>query len=471
METKQDSGRTWLDAMAVYRHPRVIAMLFLGFSAGLPLLLVFGTLSAWLREAGIDRSTIGHVSWVATLYALKFAWAPLVDRFPVPLLGRILGQRRGWMLLAQAGVITGLLLMAVNDPNQALGLLVMAALLVAFSSATQDISIDAWRIESVEVDLQGAMAATYQMGYRIGMIMAGAGALYFAEYLSWSQSYSIMACCMGVGVVTVLLVPEPERKVDRETWRQEARVVRFLENSSHLSSRWRETGAWFIGAVVCPFTEFFSRNGKLALLILAFIGVFRLSDITMGVMANPFYIDMGYSKDEIASVTKVFGLIMTMVGAAMGGVFVVRFGIMRMLLVAAIMVAGTNLIFAWLATQSADIALLAVVVSADNLSGGLAGSVFIAYLSGLANRAYTATQYALFSSLMLLPAKFLGGFSGDIVDATDYVFFFSYAAVLGLPAILLVLALMRVRALAAPGPDSQSETLSEAAARQGGRDR
>ena len=457
METKQDSGHPWLEAMAVYRHPRVIAMLFLGFSAGLPLLLVFGTLSAWLREAGIDRSTIGHVSWVATLYALKFAWAPLVDRFPVPLLGRALGQRRGWMLLAQAGVIAGLLLMATNDPSQALGLLVMAALLVAFASATQDIAIDAWRIESVEVELQGAMAATYQMGYRIGMIMAGAGALYFAEYLSWSQSYSIMALCMGVGMVTVLLVPEPEHKVDRETWRQEERVVRFIENSSHLSPRWREIGAWFVGAVVCPFTEFFARNGKLALLILAFIGVFRLSDITMGVMANPFYIDMGYSKDEIASVTKVFGLIMTMVGAAMGGLLVVRFGIMRMLLVAAIMVAGTNLVFAWLATQSADIALLAVVVSADNLSGGLAGSVFIAYLSGLANRAYTATQYALFSSLMLLPAKFLGGFSGDIVDATDYVFFFSYAAVLGLPAILLVLALMRVKALAAARPEGSGE--------------
>ncbi|MEA3278474.1 MAG: MFS transporter [Pseudomonadota bacterium] len=467
MDGRQESRQSWLDAMGVYRHPRVIAMLFLGFSAGLPLLLVFGTLSAWLREAGIDRSTIGHVSWVATLYALKFAWAPLVDRLGLPVLTRALGQRRGWMLLAQGGVVAGLLLMATNDPNQALGLLVAAALLVAFASATQDIAIDAWRIESVEADLQGAMAATYQMGYRIGMIMAGAGALYFAEYLSWSEAYKIMAASMGVGVVTVLLVPEPVRKVDRETWRQEERVVRFIENSAHLSDRWRQIGAWFIGAVVCPFTEFFSRNGKLALLILAFIAVFRLSDITMGVMANPFYIDMGYTKADIASVTKVFGLVMTMVGAAMGGVLVVRFGIMRMLLAAAVMVAATNLIFAWLATQEADIALLALVVSADNLSGGLAGSVFIAYLSSLANRAYTATQYALFSSLMLLPAKFLGGFSGDIVDATDYVVFFSYAAVLGLPAILLVLALMRVKSLGASGPSAAEE----ASARQGAGDR
>lgn len=457
MASKEVTSRSWLEAMAVYRHPRVLAMLFLGFSAGLPLLLVFGTLSAWLSIADIDRSTIGHVSWVATLYALKFAWAPLVDRVPIPLLSRAFGQRRGWMLLAQTGVIAGLLLMATNDPGETLGLLVVAALLVAFSSATQDIAIDAWRIESVEAELQGAMAATYQIGYRFGMIMAGAGALYLAEYLSWSQSYTIMALCMGVGVIAVLLIPEPLRRVDRETWRQEDRVVRFIENSAHLSDRSREVGAWLIGAVVCPFTEFFARNGKLALLILAFIGVFRLSDITMGVMANPFYIDMGYSLEEIASITKVFGLIMTMAGAVLGGVLVARFGVLRMLLAAAVMVAGTNLIFAWLATQPADIALLALVISADNLSGGLAGSVFIAYLSSLANRAYTATQYALFSSLMLLPAKFLGGFSGDIVDATDYVFFFTYAAMLGLPAILLVLVLMRIKSLAPAGSESTGE--------------
>jgi len=461
VRTRKDTIRSWLDALVVYRNPRVLAMLLLGFSAGLPLLLVFGTLSTWLREEGVDRSTIGHISWVATLYALKFVWAPLVDRVPVPLLSSSLGQRRGWMLLAQGGVIAGLLLMATNDPNQTLGVLVAAALLVAFASATQDIAIDAWRIEAVAADLQGAMAATYQMGYRIGMIMAGAGALYFAEYLSWSQSYSIMALCMGVGVLTVLLILEPTRKIDRDTWRREEQVVRFIENSVHLSDRRREISAWFIGAIVCPFTEFIARNGWLiALLILGFIGVFRLSDITLGVMANPFYIDMGYRKEEIASVTKVFGLIMTMVGAALGGILVARFGIMRILLIAALMVSGTNLIFAWLATQSADITLLALVISVDNLSAGLAGSVFIAYLSSLANRAYTATQYALFSSLMLLPAKFLGGFSGDIVDATDYVFFFTYAAVLGLPAILLVVVLMRVKLLTA----SDSE-LNDAAAR------
>ncbi len=434
---------SWAQALQVYTRPRVVTMLFLGFSAGLPLLLVFGTLSAWLRDIGVDRSTIGHVSWVATLYALKFAWAPVVDRVPIPVLTRCLGQRRGWMLAAQIGVITGLLAMATSDPTDSLGAVVACALLVAFSSATQDISIDAWRIEAVDVEYQGAMAAAYQIGYRVGMIAAGAGALYLADFHSWSVSYTSMAMLMLVGVATTFLIGEPDRRISDQTWRQEQRVIDFLARNRDASPRLRNLVAWFIGAVVCPFTEFFARNGRWALVILLFIGMFRLSDITMGVMANPFYIDMGYTKSEIASVTKVFGLVMTMLGAVAGGVMVAHFGVMRMLLVSAVLVALTNLIFAWLAAQQPLIELLMLVISADNLSGGMAGSVFIAYLSGLTNRAYTATQYALFSSLMLLPAKLLGGFSGDVVDATDYEVFFVYAAVLGVPAILLVLYLMR----------------------------
>ena len=433
---------TWRESLGVYTRPRVIAMLFLGFSAGLPLLLVFGTLSAWLREAGVDRSTIGHISWVALLYAFKFAWAPLVDRMPIPLISSAIGHRRSWMLLAQIGVIGALIMMASSDPDTQLSLLVLAALLAAFSSATQDISIDAWRIEAAVVEWQGAMAATYQIGYRVGMIAAGAGALYLAEFYSWSVAYNCMALLMLVGVATTFCIFEPERQGTKDAWLEEERVVEFLERYAHLPPGLRNLAAWFIGAVVCPFTDFFARNGRIALLILAFIGVFRLSDITMGIMANPFYIDMGYTKSDIASVTKVFGLIMTMTGAVLGGVLVARFGVMRILFLSAVLVALTNLTFAWLASQTAEISYLMIVISADNLSGGMAGSAFIAYLSGLTNRAYTATQYALFSSLMLLPAKFLGGFSGDIVDAGGYVFFFSYAACLGIPAILLVLYLM-----------------------------
>ncbi|MGD2055018.1 MAG: MFS transporter [Gammaproteobacteria bacterium] len=434
---------SWIDAILVYRQPRVLAMLFLGFSAGLPLLLVFGTLSAWLAREGVDKSTIGHISWVALLYGLKFTWSPLVDRLRLPVIGSIFGQRRSWMLLAQTGVVCGLLAMAASNPLMQLELLVYAALLVAFASATQDISIDAWRIEAMPVEDQGAMAATYQIGYRLGMLLAGGGAFTLAHYYSWPLAYTVMAICMVIGIVTTLIIPEPEHLVSRETWKQEDRVIHFLENSAHLHGTVRNVYAWIIGAVICPFTEFFTRNGRFALVILLFIGLFRISDISMGVMANPLYVDVGFSDLDIGLVTKTVGPFITIAGALLGGSLVIRFGVMPVLLGGAILVILTNLLFVSIALLPPNVMMLALVVGADNLSGGMAGSAFIAYLSGLTNKAYTATQYALFSSLMLLPAKFIGGFSGDVVDAQGFVFFFIYSAMLGLPAILLILYLMR----------------------------
>ena len=435
--------KSWKEAVVVYRQPRVLAMLFLGFSAGLPLLLVFGTLSAWLARAGIDKSTIGHVSWVALLYGLKFIWSPLVDRLRLPVIGSIFGQRRSWMLLAQTGIICGLLAMASSNPLTHLELLVYAALLVAFSSATQDISIDAWRIEAMPTEDQGAMAATYQIGYRIGMLLAGGGAFTLAHYYSWPLAYTVMALCMAVGILTTLIIPEPGHRVSRETWKQEEKVVHFLENSSHLPTTLRDVYAWIIGAVICPFTEFFNRNGRFALVILLFIGLFRISDITMGVMANPLYVDVGFSDLDIGLVTKTVGPFITIAGALLGGSLVIRFGVMPVLLAGAVLVILTNFLFVTIALMPPNVMMLALVVGADNLSGGMAGSAFIAYLSGLTNKAYTATQYALFSSLMLLPAKFIGGFSGDVVDAQGYVFFFTYTAALGMPATLLIIYLMK----------------------------
>ena len=436
--------KNWIDAVVVYRQPRVLAMLFLGFSAGLPLLLVFGTLSAWLAREGVDKSTIGHVSWVALLYGLKFIWSPLVDRLRLPAIGSIFGQRRSWMLLAQTGIICGLLAMASSNPLNHLELLVYAALLVAFSSATQAISIDAWRIGAMPTEDQGAMAATYQIGYRIGMLLAGGGAFTLAHYYSWPLAYTVMAICMSVGIITTLIIPEPEHTVSRDTWKQEEKVVHFLENSSHLPKTMRDIYAWIIGAVICPFTEFFSRNGRFALVILLFIGLFRISDITMGVMANPLYVDVGFSDLDIGVVTKTVGPFITIAGALLGGSLVVRFGVLPVLLAGAVLVILTNLLFVTIALMPPNVIMLALVVGADNLSGGMAGSAFIAYLSGLTNKAYTATQYALFSSLMLLPAKFIGGFSGDVVDAQGYVFFFTYTAALGIPATLLIIYLMRL---------------------------
>ena len=435
---------SWGEALTVYTRPRVIAMLFLGFAAGLPFPLVFTTLSAWLRHVDVERTTIGFFAWIGITYSIKFFWAPVMDRINVPGITTILGQRRGWMLLAQAGIIAGLVGMSLTDPREHITTMALFALLVAFSSATQDISIDAYRIEAVKTEWQGAMAAMYQAGWRIGAaLVGGAGALYVAQYVNWTVAYLVMALAMGVGVITALLIDEPERSIDRATIADEERVINYLARSAHISQTRRNITAWFIGAVVCPFVDFFKRQGKWAIVILLFISIYRISDIVLANMAYPFYIDLGFELDEIANVAKVFGLFMSLLGAFVGGMLVVRFGVMRILLLGAVLVAITNLFYAQLALDGKTLAGLTIVISADNFSGGLAGSAFIAYLSSLTNRAYTATQYALFSSLMTLAPKFISGFSGAIVDGYGYVPFFVYASVMGIPAILLVLYLMR----------------------------
>lgn len=436
-------GNSWREALGVYFQPRVRSMVLLGFSAGLPFLLVFSTLSAWLRDVGIERTVIGFFSWVGITYSIKVFWAPVIDRLPLPALTARLGKRRSWMLVAQLGIAIGLTGMALSDPATELTAIAVFALLVAFSSATQDITIDAYRIEALDKVYQGAMAAAYVLGYRVALLVGGAGALYMAQYTSWSGAYLLMAGLMAIGVGTTLAVREPGHAVNGRTKALESRVESALGVGERTAGPAARLVAWFSDAVISPFVEFFRRNGAWAFMILLLIGSYRISDITMGVMANPFYIDLGFTLKEIADVTKIFGFFMTIAGAALGGILVVRFGIMRPLLLGAVLVAATNLLFAALAASEPNLVWLAAVVSADNLSGGIATSVFIAYLSSLTHQAYTATQYALFSSLMTLPAKFLGGFSGLIVDAEGYFHFFVYAAGLGLPAIVLVAILFR----------------------------
>lgn len=452
--------RSWRDALLVYSRPRVVGMVFLGFSAGLPFLLVFSTLSAWLRDEGVSRTLIGFFSWVGITYSIKVFWAPVIDRLPLPLLTGRLGKRRSWMLLAQCGIALGLTGMALSDAQADIARIALFALAVAFCSATQDITIDAYRIEAVDKNLQGAMAATYVLGYRVALLAAGAGAFYIADFSSWSAAYLAMAALMLVGILTTLVIREPEVAASAETRQLERRVESAIGISGDRRSALLRLAAWFSDAVVSPFVEFFSRNGRLAITILLLIGMYRVSDITMGVMANPFYLDLGFSKREIADITKIFGFFMTIAGAGLGGLLVARYGIMRPLLLGAVLVAATNLLFALLALSEPDLVLLALVVSADNLSGGIASAVFIAYLSSLTSTAYTATQYALFSSLMTLPAKLVGGFSGVIVDGFGYLPFFTYAAMLGLPAILLVVFLIH-RGGSVPLPAD--------AAKQGGR--
>jgi MFS transporter, PAT family, beta-lactamase induction signal transducer AmpG len=435
----------WRDVWRVYAEAATLRMLLLGFSAGLPLLLVFGTLSFWLREAGIDRTTIGYLSWVGLAYGFKWVWAPLVDRMPIPLLTRWLGRRRSWLLLSQAVIITALVGMALTDPRLALLPVVWCALAVAFGSATQDIALDAYRIESADVARQAALAAAYQTGYRMAMIWSGAGALWIAaraevvvagaasgavsyQHGAWQTAYLAMAASMLLGVVTVLCSPEP--------------APRALTPA-------RNAAEWLKGALVDPFADFLRRYGKQAALILALIAIYRISDVVMGIMANPFYVDMGYTKDEVAAVTKIYGVIMTLVGAFLGGALAMRFGVMRVLMLGAVLSAASNLLFAWLGARGHDVNALIFVISADNLASGIASAAFIAYLSSLTNVNYSATQYALFSSMMLLLPKFLAGYSGKFVDAFGYANFFNATALLGVPVLLLVWLASRAKTAAA----------------------
>ena len=438
---KVSTIRSWRDAFSVYRNPRVIGMIFLGFAAGLPFLLVFSTLSAWLRDEGVTRTTIGFFSWVGITYSIKVFWAPVVDRLPIPWLTRKLGKRRSWMLCAQIVIAAGLVGMASSNPETQLTMIAIYAVIVAFGSATQDITIDAYRIEAVEDDYQGAMAATYVFGYRLALLVAGAGAFYIAEGQSWSYAYITMATLMLVGMVTALVISEPLHQINTIAEKVEHKLESTLGlgEDGNLAKR---TGRWFVDAVVSPFVEFFERNGRMALVILLLIATYKLSDITMGVMANPFYLDLGFSKTEIANVAKIFGFFMTIFGAVLGGIFVTRYGVERPLIFGSVMIIVTNLLFVWLARTEPNISTLAVVISADNLSGGFATSAFIAYLSSMTNKAYSATQYALFSSLMTLPAKFIGGFSGIVVDAAGYAYFFLYAGLLGIPALLLIIYIL-----------------------------
>jgi PAT family beta-lactamase induction signal transducer AmpG len=457
--TRKPWWRGWLEAAAAYKHPRVLAMLFLGFSAGLPFMLVFSTLSAWLREVGVERATIGMLSWVGIIYSIKFFWAPVVDRLRLPLLHRLLGRRRSWMLLAQAGIAFGLFNIAHLNPVGHLGAMAALALLVAFSSATQDVAIDAWRIEAVPQSMQGVMAAAYQLGYRIAIMVASAGALWIAADFGWTAAYTAMAVMVGVGIVTTLLIPEPQPRVAQQTLAQEQRVIDWLERKAHWPAAMQQAGSWFVGAVVCPFVDFFTRYGKrLAVLMLAFIASYRLTDFTMGVMANPFYLDVGYTLKEIAAVAKGYGVIMSILGTILGGVAVARLGTVRSLVLGSLLVIGSNLLFMTLAFQDdPNLVGLAVVISADNLAMGVAGTALIAYLSSLTSASYTATQYALFSSMYALPGKLLMGTSGFVVDAVGYPWFFVYTSSLGIPALVMLYFLSRpeAKARALAGADTR----------------
>ncbi len=424
-------------AWRVYRDPRVARMLALGFAAGLPLLLIYGTLSFRLREAGIDRATIGFLSWIALVYAFKWTWAPLVDRLDIPVLGARLGHRRAWLLAAQCAAAGGLLCMARLDAKTQLPLLTASALFTAFASATQDIALDAYRIESAPPELQGALAAAYQTGYRIGMIWAGAGTLWLAARAAptpggyhpaaWTSAYGVMAASMITGMLAVLATPYHAKPVSRR----------------------HGTPA---PGILAPFMDLAHRYRHHAFALLGLVATYRLANIVMGVMANPFYHDIGFTKDQVAAVSKVYGLAMAILGGFVGGAMTARHGITRMMWIAAIFSSASILLYAWLAARGANLTLLVVAVSTDNFAEGIAGTVFIAFLSALTRSEYSATQYAALSSLTLLLPKFIAGFSGVAVNAVGYPAFFAACAASGGAALgfLWIVARVSPTVLGAP---------------------
>jgi MFS transporter, PAT family, beta-lactamase induction signal transducer AmpG len=399
---------------------RVALMLALAFSTGLPFLLVFSTLSVRLREAGIPLSTIGMFSWLGLAYSLKFLWAPFVDAIDVPFLARRFGRRRAWMITTQLFVAAALVGSGMSDPRTGLVWTGLFTFLVAFGSATQDVVIDAWRIDAAPDERQGIMVAAYQLGYRLAMLCAGAGALYIAEFVNWNAAYVAMGALMVVGLVASYLSPIVDRVNPR------------------VAERFN-----FVRAVKAPLVDLYGRFGKVLVLILLLCALYRMSDFLAGVMSNPLYVDLGFTKAQIASVAKIYGVWIGILGAFAGGLFVARFGLYPAMLAGAAGQAISHLTFAWLSSQGASLSALVVAISVDNFSQSFGGTILVTYMSGLTGAGFAATQYALLSSLYALPGKLVAGSSGFIVQAWGYAAFFTMTAAIVLPVMALVVLVRR----------------------------
>ena len=498
---------SWREAVRVYTQPRVVSMLFLGVSAGIPLLLIFSSLSWWLIEAGIQRSTVTYFSWAGLAYSFKFVWSPLVERLPVPFLHQWLGHRRSWLLLSQLAIMASIMVIAHSDPKNAISMMAFGAVMLGFSAATQDIVIDALRIESAAKEFQAAMSAMYIAGYRVGMLLSGAGALYLASlyengtgyhFLSWKYTYMSMSGVMLIGIVTTLLIPEPVAEArHKNLLHSNVDYLKFLilfctvtlsfvlafiylnpsAEIHSLTSEYQGVHSALISFVagfirlllavsvaalvarilarsgvvnmtmvnetyIAPVIDFFQRYSRMAIWVLVLIALYRISDIVLGVISNVFYKEIGFSKEQVAKYAVTLGLFMTLAGGFLGGLLTARFGVLRILLLGAVLAAISNLLFMVLAGVGNNVTWLMIVVTADNLSAGLASAAFIAYLSSLTNISFTAVQYAIFSSLMTLLPKLIGGYSGGMVDEIGYANFFLATALMGIPSILLVLFLM-----------------------------
>jgi len=408
------SMNRFLDAARVYLDPRMVVLFFLGFSSGLPRLLVYGTLAFWLIEEGLSIAAVGLFAATSAPYSLKFLWAPLLDRVPIPGLSRMLGIRRSWMLLTQLGLATSIAGLAMTSPGTNPGLTAILAVIVSAWSASQDIVIDAYRVERLEAQEQGAGAAVAVFGYRIAMLVAGAGALYIATWLGdWSLTYFIMAGLMGVGVITTLICAEPVRELTRLTG-----------------------SAAFLDAVVGPFKNFFVREGWWA--FLTFVILYKLGESLAGVMVNPFLLELEFTKVEIANVAKTYGLIASIAGVFLGGLVVRALGIVPALWIGGILQMASNLMFVLQAHVGHDVGVLIATIGIENLTGGLGTAALVAYLSALCNRTYTATQYACLTALSSLASTLLSGSSGFLVEMMGWGPYFWFTAAAAIPGLIVL---------------------------------
>tara|TARA_Y100000992_G_scaffold276063_1_gene220013 strand:- start:162 stop:1622 length:1461 start_codon:yes stop_codon:yes gene_type:complete len=476
----------------IFFREKPIKMLCLGFSSGLPILLVFSTLSVWLVKAGVSRSTVTLFSWAGFAYAFKYLWSPLVDNYKLPILKKF-GHRKSWLFLSQILIMVALILTAFTDPQNNLFFTALFISLLAFFSATQDILIDAFRIESAPQSQQGPLSSMYIAGYRIAMLIAGAGSLWLAAFFGtetydqdvWKKVYLIMSIFMLIGVFTTIKSKEPriKKKINKDNHIKFFLTILFavfgfillysiIDNPygknyiflSFIFSVLRLIGCFIFAfsiiyffiilnfvskekisnSYLSPITNFLKRYGKFAFFILLLISLYRIADVVMGVMANIFYLEKGYKISEIATFSKFFGVFATIVGGFIGGYCSYKFGTMRSLFFGALIAALSNLLFAWLAISPISINFLITVITADNISSGFAGAAFVIYLSGLTSLKFTATQYALFSSIMLFLPKLIAGYAGAWVDIMGYAYFFSFTAFLGIPVLLLIIWIGKV---------------------------
>jgi len=472
--------------ISIFLRKKPLKMFCLGFSSGLPILLVFSTLSVWLIKAGVNRSTVTLFSWAGFAYAFKYLWSPLIDNYQLPFFKKF-GHRKSWLFLSQLLIIIALILTAFTDPQNNLFFTALFISLLAFFSATQDILIDAFRIESAPQSQQGPLSSMYIAGYRVAMLIAGAGSLWLAAFFGtetynqdvWGKVYLIMSIFMLIGVFTTVYSEEPKikKKFNKDNHVKFFLTILFavlgfiflysvIDNPydknelilSFIFSVTRLMGCFIIAFVIIyflviinfvskekisnsylsPITNFLKRYGKFAFFILLLISLYRIADVVMGVMANIFYLEKGYKISEIATFSKFFGVFATIAGGFIGGYCSYKFGTMKALFFGALIAALSNLLFAWLAVSPTSVNFLIAVITADNISSGFAGAAFVIYLSGLTSIKFTATQYALFSSIMLFLPKLIAGYAGAWVDAMGYAYFFSFTAFLGIPVLLLI---------------------------------